>query len=208
MTRAVMETTTERMTRQDDDDERRVRLKFQNADLTRLYDYWHERCRDGRLPLRGDIDPVDLGWMLDRISLFECHAGEGPGAPLRFRCRVAGTWYRQRFDFEANGSWLDSWPDIAMRDSVAAIYRLIHADGRARRVVRDCSVDDVSIAYEGAGLPLAAGAATDRGVPGPGGVPGAGGVAMILVGAAPVTEPDLTGLRLIHAAGPYRSWSS
>jgi len=201
-----METTIDRMERRDDD-ERRIRLKFQHADLTRLHDYWHARCRDGGLPLRGDIDPVDLGWMLDRISLFECHEGSAPGQPVRFRCRVAGTWYRQRFDFEANGSWLESWPDLAMRDSVAAFYRLIHADGKARRVVRDCSADGVATAYEGAGLPLAAGTAAE-GRPGAGGAPGAGGVAMILVGAAPVTEPDLTGLRLIHAAGPYRSWSS
>jgi hypothetical protein len=31
---------------------------------------------------------------------------------------------------------------------------------------------------------------------------------MILVGAAPIANADLTGLSLIHEAGPYRSWSS
>jgi len=176
------------------DDGRRALLKFQHADLARLYDYWRERCRGDGLPLRDDIDPVDLGWMLDRISLFECHPGSGPGEAMRFRCRVAGTWYSRRFDFEANGSWLDDWPDAAMRESAQAFYRLIAGDGAARRVVRSFETDDGAVAYEGAGLPLAAGQQP--------------GVAMILIGAAPIADPDLTGLRLIHAAGPYRNWSS
>jgi hypothetical protein len=165
-------------------------LSFQHGDLQRLHAYWLERCTGVPLPARDNIDPIDLGWMLDRISLFECHE-----EPLRFRCRVAGTWYSLRFDFEANGSWLHDWPDSAMRDSALSLYRLIHADGRPRRLIRHFTVDGVTSMYEGAALPLAA-------------HHGETGVAMILVGAAPIENPDFTGLSLIFEAGSYRNWSS
>jgi|GEM_PF-5529446 len=168
-------------------------LKFQHADLRRLHDYWLARRHGDGLPMREDIDPLDLGWMLDRISLFECHAGAAADGGVRFRCRVAGTWYARRFDFEANGSWLDTWPDQHMRQSVQAFYRLIHGDGRPRRVVRQYDAGDVPIIYEGAGLPLGARTGT--------------GVAMILVGAALIDAVDLTGLELIYAGGPYRNWA-
>ncbi len=165
-------------------------LTFQHADLKRLYEYWSRHRPGPALPARADIDPIDLGWMLDRISLFECHEN-----PLRFRCRVAGTWYSLKFDFEANGSWLHDWPDSAMRDSALALYKLIHADGRPRRVIRQFTHDGITSMYEGAALPLTA-------------QHGGTDVAMILVGAAPITEPDFTGLKLIFEAGSYRNWSS
>lgn len=165
-------------------------LTFQHADLKRLYEYWSRHRPGAALPAREDIDPIDLGWMLDRISLFECHEN-----PLRFRCRVAGTWYSLKFDFEANGSWLHDWPDSAMRDSVLALYKLIHADGRPRRLIRQFTHDGITSMYEGAALPLTA-------------QHGGTDVAMILVGAAPITEPDFTGLKLIFEAGSYRNWSS
>jgi hypothetical protein len=185
-------------------------LTFQHADLRRLYAYWsarrpqdaassHQSGLDA-LPSRDDIDPVDLGWMLDRISLFECHDN-----PLRFRCRVAGTWYSLRFDFEANGSWLHDWPDGAMRDSVLALYRLVHADSRPRRLIRQFTIDGTATLYEGAALPLG----PDRTQPADKHAAHKHTkVAMILVGAAPIANADLTGLSLIHEAGPYRSWSS
>jgi hypothetical protein len=165
-------------------------LTFQHADLTRLYRYWTERCRGVARPARDDVDPIDLGWMLDRISLFECHED-----PLRFRCRVAGTWFSLRLGFEANGSWLHDWPDQAMRESVLALYRLIHDDGQPRRLVRQLTVAGVTSAYEGVALPLNASRAADN-------------VAMILVGAAPIEDPDLGGLSLIYESGAYRNWAS
>lgn len=168
-------------------------LKFQHADLKRLFEYWHLRRRGDGLPMREDIDPLDLGWMLDRISLFECHDGAAADGGVRFRCRVAGTWYSRRFEFEATGSWLDTWPDEHMRDAVQAFYRLVHGDGRPRRVVRQYDAGDMPTMYEGAGLPLAA--------------RDGAGIAMILVGAAPIDAADLSGLDLIHAGGSYRSWA-
>ena len=172
-------------------------LTFQQSDLKRLYDYWSARRQGHVLPARDDIDPVELGWMLDRISLFECH--DEPDAahpdPVRFRCRVAGTWYSLRFDFEANGSWLHDWPDSHMRNSALALYQMIHADGKPRRIVRQFKVDGITSMYEGAALPLSA-SKTHQ------------GVAMILVGAAPTTNPDMTGLRLFFEAGDYHNWCS
>jgi hypothetical protein len=184
-------------------------LTFQHADLRRLYAYWSARQPDegagDALPSRDDIDPVDLGWMLDRISLFECHEN-----PLRFRCRVAGTWYSLRFDFEANGSWLHDWPDSAMRESVLTLYRMIHADSRPRRVIRQFTHQGVTTLYEGAALPLGAShnqASLSQATHGQS-IDTHHGVAMILVGAAPITTADLTGMSLIFESGAYRNWSS
>jgi len=177
-------------------------LIFQQSDLKRLYDYWSARRHGAVLPARDDIDPIELSWMLDRISLFECHDTPDPGPaegshpdPVRFRCRVAGTWYSLRFDFEANGSWLHDWPDSAMRDSALTLYRLVHADGKPRRIVRKFTVDGITSMYEGAALPLSA-SKTHQ------------GVAMIMVGAAPIADPDMTGMRLFFEAGNYHNWCS
>lgn len=200
-------------------------LSFQHADLRRLHDYWSaRRPRDVTpsggglgLPSRHDIDPVDLGWMLDRIALLECHDN-----PLRFRCRVAGTWFSLRLAFEASGAWLHDWPNDVIRDTAISVYRLVHADGRPRRVIRQFTIDGVATLYEGAVLPLGADpaaaapaiAASVSAAPvmaAPAMVPGTGnpaGVAMLLIGAAPIAEADLAGLSLAHESGSYRSWSS
>ena len=192
-------------------------LSFQHADLRRLYDYWSARgphpaaepARDAglpspvlplpALPSRHDIDPIDLGWMLDRIALLECHDN-----PLRFRCRVAGTWFSLRLGFEASGAWLHDWPNGVIRDSALSIYRLVHGDGRPYRIVRQFIIDGVATLYEGAVLPLGAGspAAAGRASGNP------YGVAMLLVGAAPIAEADLAGLSLVHEAAGHRSWAS
>lgn len=165
-------------------------LTFQHADLKRLYGYWSERRHGVVLPTRDDVDPVDLGWMLDRIALVECHED-----PLRFRCRVAGTWYSLRFDFEANGTWLHDWPNGAMRESALALYIRVHTDGQPRRLIRQFAVDGVTTMYEGVALPLSANHQASK-------------VAMIMIGAAPIQHPDLSGLSLICEAGSFRNWSS
>ncbi|MGE5147623.1 MAG: PAS domain-containing protein [Candidatus Eiseniibacteriota bacterium] len=70
-----------------------------------LYDYWRGKCRDGRLPARRDIDPLDLPpALLPNIVLLDV---ERRGAAPRFRVRLAGTGFVALLEREATGCYFD-----------------------------------------------------------------------------------------------------
>lgn len=54
--------------------------------LQRLYDYWRSKCPAEGLPLKSDIDPVEIGPLLHDIFLVAVER-----APLRFRFRLLGS---------------------------------------------------------------------------------------------------------------------
>lgn len=54
--------------------------------LQNLHNYWLERRRDGRLPSRADVDPIDLPSLLPYIILVDVLHD-----PLDFRYRLIGT---------------------------------------------------------------------------------------------------------------------
>ncbi|SMF58444.1 PAS domain-containing protein [Tistlia consotensis] len=60
--------------------------------LRRLLAYWRSKCLDGRWPTRQAIDPLDLGWALDRIYL----ADRVP-PPAVWRYRLAGARIEEIF---------------------------------------------------------------------------------------------------------------
>jgi len=54
--------------------------------IVQLYEYWRKKAPGpGRLPARGDIDPVDLGALLPNVWLVDV-----VGDPPRFRFRLIG----------------------------------------------------------------------------------------------------------------------
>ena len=53
-----------------------------HPDLQRLLAYWRRRCDGRAFPRRADIDPLDFGYMLERIALTEIHEN-----PRRYRDR-------------------------------------------------------------------------------------------------------------------------
>jgi hypothetical protein len=57
--------------------------------IRRLVQYWRDRCVDGRLPARRDIDPVALAFILPNIFLMDVDPAEEPRN--RFRFRLFGT---------------------------------------------------------------------------------------------------------------------
>jgi len=61
---------------------------FDNPTLLRFLDYWRSKCREGRLPARADIDPVDLPDMLPGIIIVEI---VDEGERRRYRFRLFGT---------------------------------------------------------------------------------------------------------------------
>ncbi len=45
--------------------------QIRDAELRELYEYWLARHRDGRLPGRGDIDPLEVPRLLKSLALLE-----------------------------------------------------------------------------------------------------------------------------------------
>ena len=77
-----------------------------DARVRALYDYWLERCRNGRPPRRSDIDPVDLPHLLRWVWLVDV-AHDAPGWPQRFRCRLMGTEHVRAMGHDPTGKWMD-----------------------------------------------------------------------------------------------------
>lgn len=69
-----------------------------------LYEYWAARCRDGRLPSREDVDPIEIPDLLPSLFLVDVVR---EGGDLRFRYRLVGTRNVERFGVDNTGRWLD-----------------------------------------------------------------------------------------------------
>jgi hypothetical protein len=120
-----------------------------HPDLLRLLDYWRRKRGPRKFPGRVDIDPVDLGFMLERIALTEVHE-----EPRRYRLRLVGSWWAHLVGFESTGMWLDDWPHANQRKLSFDSYESIIAARRPLCALRDAWVDDKRLSYEILHLPL------------------------------------------------------
>lgn len=80
-----------------------IRSKLGDPLMIELYDYWAARRRDGRLPGRRDIDPVDLAKQLPNLMLIDIL-----GPPLRFRYRLVGTQVVAASAEDRTGAFFDA----------------------------------------------------------------------------------------------------
>ena len=131
-------------------DESGAPIAVRTPDLQRLLAYWHQKRGKQTFPARADIDPIDLGFMLDRIALVEVHEQ----ASRRFRLRVVGSWWSRKYDFEPTGSWLEDWPSSAQRDLTMASYEKLLTLRRPVILHRNEWLDGAMLSYEAALLPL------------------------------------------------------
>jgi hypothetical protein len=69
-----------------------------------LWDYWLARWRDGRLPGRADIEPLDLRQVLGHVVIFDVVRED---IALRFRHRLWGTKAAALFGEERTGIFVD-----------------------------------------------------------------------------------------------------
>ena len=97
-------------------------------EFTWLLDYWRGKCRDGRLPSRRDIDPVELPHaVLPNILLLDVERGE---RIPRFRVRLAGTGFLALVGTEFTGRYFDEiGPAHQMEPLLDALHGLV-ATGR------------------------------------------------------------------------------
>ncbi len=70
--------------------------------LRALYDYWNSKRREGALPRRRDIDPVEIPHLLPIIYLLGVEHD-----PRRFRFRLVGTDIIRWFGRDATGLYMD-----------------------------------------------------------------------------------------------------
>jgi hypothetical protein len=66
--------------------------------LRRLYDYWRSRCRDGGIPSRRDIDPLDIPDLLPNLFLLDVI-----GDAQDFVFRLAGSLVEDAFSMSLRG---------------------------------------------------------------------------------------------------------
>ncbi len=120
-----------------------------HPDLQRLLSYWHGRCGSSAFPRRGDIDPVDFSFMLERIALTEIHEN-----PRRYRLRVVGSWWHRTAGTELTGTWIEDLPGVNQRRISIEAYERMIAARRPTVTVRDAWVDEQKLSYEIMHLPL------------------------------------------------------
>ena len=120
-----------------------------HPDLVRLLAYWHRKRGARDFPRRADMDPLDFGFMLERIALTEVHEN-----PRRYRLRLVGSWWTQLVGFESTGMWLDDWPHANQRKLSRDTYESLLIARRPLCTARDAWVDDKQLRYEILLLPL------------------------------------------------------
>jgi len=90
-----------------------------------LYDYWLSKHVDGRPPTRAELDPpVEVPRLLAHIMLIDVVDGS------RFRYRLVGSSYWDRYGFELTGSWIEG--RIPAEADFRGTLQAVHDDGIAR----------------------------------------------------------------------------
>lgn len=72
--------------------------------LRLFFDYWKSKCRPGRLPARGDIEPLEMVAFLPYVILIDV---ERQKETYRFRYRLVGTEVVALFGHDPTGRYLD-----------------------------------------------------------------------------------------------------
>lgn len=123
--------------------------------LGRLWTYWVGRGRDGALPARRDLDPLDFVFALGRVALVDVLRG-----PLRFRYRLMGTDIVSRVGADLTGKTLDQYPDPEQRVVMLERYRRVAETAAPLVLDEDRILDGKTWNREMLFLPLAKDGAT------------------------------------------------
>ncbi len=98
-----------------------VRDRIRDAELRELHDYWLTKHRDGRLPRRGDIDPLEVPRLLKNLALLEV-----VGDAEAFVFALAGSRIEEVYDRSLKGVTLGNLREVfeetpSVGDYVAAV---------------------------------------------------------------------------------------
>lgn len=117
--------------------------------LKRLYRYWTERRGGKRFPSRDDIDPLDFGYALGRVSLIDVMEN-----PRRFRYRLVSTSLTALLGYEMTGKFLDEIPETETRAYTLKLYAAAIENRAPLHVRDDVTLDGRRWTYEALLLPL------------------------------------------------------
>ena len=127
--------------------------QIEHPTLRQVVEYWLAKRGDRRVPLRADIDPLDLHFALGYISLVEVREN-----PRRFFFRVDGSMQVELFGIDCTGKYLDEcFPPDHVRMTTAS-YGAAVDTGQPQYHRRRIIFDHRPLRYEVAILPLSSGA--------------------------------------------------
>ncbi|RED47673.1 PAS domain-containing protein [Aestuariispira insulae] len=89
------------------------------------YDYWKGKIRDGRLPGRADLDPLEMKPILPNIVLLSVRA-----EPLDFYYRLIGTEIDRHSQKYNTGKWMSEIPERREPSKVWSNCRLVAETGQ------------------------------------------------------------------------------
>ncbi|HWU00511.1 MAG TPA: PAS domain-containing protein [Terriglobales bacterium] len=146
----------------------------QDKRLSRLYQYWRDKCGDRQFPDRADIDPVDFRYILGFVTLVDVIdidlpvANTPPGGSLvgnrtspqpgrRYYFRLDGSRLAELSGTDYTGRYLDElpWPDYV--DFVRWTYDEVLRKKRPLGYRRNGNIDEHTFDEETLIFPLGAG---------------------------------------------------
>ena len=91
--------------------------KPENAAFLEFYEYWLRKGAGKSMPVRADIDPLDIPRLLSNVFLMDVV----PGSPRRFRFRLVGTRIAE-LEGEMTDRFLDEFVPGATGTAMARHY--------------------------------------------------------------------------------------
>lgn len=89
------------MVNHDNADDNPVPFKFETRGVQDGYSYWRSKLRDGRLPSRSDIDPIDIPRLMQHVIMVDVKREP----EFDFRYRLIGTYVVEHLFKDLTGSW-------------------------------------------------------------------------------------------------------
>jgi hypothetical protein len=132
------------------DDASALERRLVHPRVRKLFVYWRSRAAPGRLPRRGDLDPLEMKPALGHLALVEVQRG-----PLRFRYRLHGARMAALDGFDMTGKWLDEHPVPTVRERISSSWARAAERRQLIHGFRDCRADIRPRRYEVLVLPLA-----------------------------------------------------
>ncbi len=123
---------------------------LKNENNQALYDYWSGQRDSDKLPARGDIDPVDMRFILGHILIVDVLRD-----PLNFQYRLVGSGISTDLGFDLTGQKLTEHPDPTYRRFATEIYTRVVETVTPLVVQVDAMIDGRIRRYEAVVLPLA-----------------------------------------------------
>lgn len=149
---------------------------LQDPRLIQLLGYWRGKCQSRRMPLPGDIEPLEFKFILGYVTLVDVEAD-----PRRYFFRLDGSILASLSGMDYTGKYLDQLGLPEYCAFVAATYDKV-VDERAPYAYRKRGAfDKVSFSEETVILPLGQGDSVHRLLVAviPGGRPGGDGKMLI-----------------------------